>query len=102
MYDTVLYIDFPVDKNVSLSTLEKILSNVNKKLIKSKNIKGDIKLLGIEKLNVNNYIFKIEIDCKPDSHFQINRDFFGYLKEEYDKNNIKVPGEYLEIKQEKL
>ncbi len=98
MYDTILYIEFPVSKDVPISLLEKILKEVNKKMIKLKDIRNDIKLLGIEKLNANNYIYKIEIDCKAESHFQINRNFFGYLKEEYDKNNINVPGEYFEIK----
>ncbi len=101
MFDTVLYIDFPVSKDVSLKTLEKIINNINKKMITSKDVTDDIKMLGIEKLNANNYIFKIEIDCKPDSHFQVNRDFFGYLKEEYDKNKITVPGEYFEISNNK-
>ena len=96
MYDTILYLDIPVSKSVAIDTWEKILNNVNKEMLKLKDVK-DIKLLGIEKLNANNYIYKVEIDCKPESHFQISRDFFGYLKKEYDKNDIKVPGEYLEI-----
>ena len=96
MYDTILYLDIPVNKDVSISTLEKMLNNVSKEMFKLKDVKG-LKLLGVEKLNANNYIYKVEIDCKPESHFQINREFFGYLKKEYDKNNIKVPGEYFEI-----
>ncbi len=96
MYDTILYLEIPVNKDVSINNLEKILNNVSKEMLKLKDVK-DLKLLGIETLNANNYIYKVEIDCKPESHFQINRDFFGYLKREYDKNNIKVPGEYFEI-----
>ncbi len=101
MYDTILYLEFPVSKDLALTDLEKMLHNVNKKIIKLSDVTDDIKLLGIEKLNANNYIYKVEIDCKPDSHFQINREFFKYLKEEYDKNNINVPGEYLEVNYQK-
>ncbi len=97
MYDTILYLEFPVNKNVSLELLEQILKNVNKEIRKMPEVHEDIKLLGIEMLNSNNYIYKVEIDCKADSHFQIKRAFMGYLKKEYDKNNIDVPGEYIEI-----
>lgn len=101
MYNTILYLEFPVSKKVSIDELEKMIKNVNEKIIKMKEVNDDIKCLGIEKLNSNNYIYKVQIDCKPDNHFTVNRAFMGYLKEEYDKNNIDVPSEYLEVKNSK-
>ncbi len=101
MYDTILYVEFPVSKSVSLDMLETIINNVNKKLVKMKEVVDDIHMLGVEKLNHNNYIYKVSIDCKPDSHFAVNRAFMKYLKEEYDKNNIEVPSEFLEVKNTK-
>ncbi len=97
MYDTILYIEFPVSKDVSVAKLMEIIENVNKKIIKLDEVEEEIKALGIEKLNANNYIYKVQINCKPDSHFNVNRKFMEYLKEEYDNNNINVPAEYLEI-----
>ncbi len=101
MYDTYLYLDFLVSKDVSLSKLEELLNNVNKKLVKLKEVNKDIELLGIEKLNGNSYVYKVLIDCIPDGHFVVNRKFMGYLKEEFDKNNIKVPGDYIEVNNRK-
>ncbi len=101
MYNTVLFIEFPVSKSVSLEELEKMLKNVNKKIIDMKEVRNDIGLLGIETLNANNYIYKVQIDCKPDNHFAVKRAFMKYLKEEYDNNNINVPSEYLEVKTSK-
>ena len=42
-------------------------------------------------------MYKVLIECKPDNHFSVNRAFMGYLKEEFDKENIPTPGNYLEI-----
>ena len=97
MFDTKLVIDIPVYKEVSISKLESILKVVSKKITKLKEVKSDMVLLGIEKLNANNYIYKLEIDCLSNNHFGVNREFMRLLKEEYDKNGIEVPGEYLEI-----
>ena len=97
MYDTILFLEIPVSKKVSLLTLEEILNNVAKKVEKMSEVKGNILLLGIEKLNSNNYIYKVQINCKADHHFSVNREFMKCLKEEYDKNNIEVPADYLEI-----
>ena len=63
-----------------------------------KEIRGDIVLLGLENLKSNQYIYKVEIDCEANNQFSVNRAFMKKLKEEYEKNNISVPGNYLEIK----
>ena len=98
MFNTNLYLEFPVIKSVSLSDLEKMLKNVNKKLKKLKEVTNDIDLLGIEKLNANNYVYKVMIECKAEQHYSVSRKFMEYLKEEFDNNNIEVPSEYLEVK----
>ncbi len=101
MYNTNLYLELPIAKNISLATIEKILKNINQKMVKLKEVKRDIDLLGIESINANHYIYKIMIECSAESQFSINRKFMQYLKEEYDKNKIKVPAEYFEIKNSK-
>ena len=97
MYNTNLYVEFPVSKNLSLEKLEKILSKINEKLQLLPEVEKDMELLGIEKLNGNSYMYKVLIECKPDNHFSVNRAFMKYLKEEFDKEGINTPGDYLEI-----
>ncbi len=98
MFDTILYLEIPVSKNISLEQLETILKNVNKRIEKLSDVTDKVLLLGIETLNSNNYVYKVQINCKPDSHFGIKREYMKYLKEEYDLNKVEVPAEYLEIK----
>jgi small conductance mechanosensitive channel len=99
MYDTKLIIEIPVNKDVPLSKLESMLKNVSKKIEKLKEVKSEVVLLGIEKLNPNNYVYKVEMDCMPNNHYGVNREFMKLLKNEYEDNNIEVPGNFLEIKE---
>lgn len=101
MYDTKLCLDIPVIKSVTLEKFENILNNINKKIINMKEVKGDIILLGIEELNTNNYVYKIEIECCANNQYSVNREFMKLLKEEYEKNGIDAPSEYLTIKNDK-
>lgn len=101
MYDTKLCLDIPVIKSVSIEKFEDILNNINEKIVNMKEVKSDIGLLGIEELNANNYVYKIEIECSANNQYSVNREFMKLLKEEYEKNGIDVPSEYLTIKNDK-
>ena len=101
MYNNLLYIEFPVSKEVSLKTLESILHKVNKKMQNIKEVTKDMELLGIESMDGNKYYYKVLIECAPESQFNINRKFMEYLKEGYESVGISVPGDYLEIKNRK-
>lgn len=98
MYDTKLILELPVHKDLSINKLEELLHNVASKINKMKEVRSDLQFLGVEKLNSNNYIYKVEIDCEPNNHYGVNREFMKLLKTEYEKNNIDVPSEYLEVK----
>lgn len=100
MYDTKLIIDIPVIKSVTLETLEEILNNINDKIKLLDEVKGDIVLLGIDKLNANNYVYKIEINCVSNNQYSVNRKFMKLLKEEYENNGIDVPADYLIVKED--
>ncbi len=101
MYNTKLILELPISKDVSISSLESMLKVVGKKIREMNEVQDEVHFLGVEKLNANNYIYKVEIDCLPNNHYGVNRAFMKYLKEEYEKNNINVPSEYLEIKSTK-
>lgn len=97
MYDTLLILELPIPSTVSVSQIEDIINKIAPKIENMKEVKGKINLLGIEKLNSNNYIYKVEVNCKANNHFSVNRAFMKYLKEEYAKENIQVPSDRLEV-----
>ena len=97
MYDTNHYITIPVDKKVPLNKIEEMLNNVAKKIKKMDEVKGEVNLLGIDNLEGNKYSYILYIECYKNKHYAVNREFMKLLKEEYDKNKIKVPGNFIEI-----
>lgn len=97
MFNTKLILDLPISKKLSISDLENLLNNVSNRIKKLKEV-NEVVLLGVEKLNSNNYIYKIEIDCLANNQYSVNRKFMAYLKEEYENNKIEVPSELLEVK----
>jgi len=97
MFNTKLILDLPINKKLSIDKLEDILNSVSEKIKELKEV-NDITLLGVEKLNSNNYIYKIEIDCLANNQYSVNRKFMALLKEEYENNKIDIPSELLELK----
>lgn len=91
MYNSKLLLELPVSSNVSLKDIEKIFSKVINKIKDMKEVKGEITLQGIEKLNSRSYIYKIEIDCVSNKQEIVNREFMKLLKDEYEKNGIVIP-----------
>lgn len=98
MYDSRLILELPVSENLTIDKLESILNRVALKIEKMKEVRGKVSLLGIEKINSNGYLYKVEVNCQANNHYQVNREFMKLLKEEYDEEKIKVPSEIIEIK----
>lgn len=98
MYPNVMFLELPMTNDISLEKLKNIISAVNKKMKEHKEVKKDIELLGIESIDTNKYIYKVMIEVTSESQFKMNRIFMEYLKEEYEKLNINLPPEIVEIK----
>ena len=99
MCNTNIYLDLKINKEISINEIENILNKISEKLVKRKDVKKDIFLLGVELINTNNYIYKILIECDAEHQYEVKREFMKYLKEEYDKIGIDVPSDIIEIKE---
>lgn len=93
---SLVLIDLGLSYNEDIEKIEKILNNLFKN-IKNPNIIGDIKLLGIEKLDSSSVIFRIETEVKPMKQYETKRELLKQIKLELDKNNIEIPYEQLVI-----
>ncbi len=92
-----LVIDLPVSYNTDINTLEKTIKKINTKVIKMDNVLEDIKLLGIEEFASSQINYRISVLCKPYTHFQVKRDIFKLIKEEFDKVGIEIPYSQIDI-----
>lgn len=98
MNDSRLVLKFAVSNEISPSKIDKIISKIDKELIELKEVKNNIEIKGVEEYNVENYIYRVEIVCFPYSYFSVRRKFNELLKYEFEKNNIPVLPENIEIK----
>ena len=93
---SLVLIDLGLSYNEDIDKIEKILSNLFKK-INNPNITREIRLLGIEKLDSSSVVFRIEAEVKPMKQYETKREILKQIKIELDKNNIEIPYEQLVI-----
>lgn len=91
-----------VDVNVAyeedIEKVEKVLTKLCKDISKKvDNIKGEVTLLGIEKLADSSVVFRIAAEVLPLTQYQVKRDINKYVKIEFDKNNITIPYQQLVV-----
>lgn len=95
--DSNLLIDISVGYDTDLNNLEKVLSDIGNKVKEFQGVKGEMQLLGLDKLDSSSLIYKISIKCDFSSKFAIKRKILRLVKEELDKNNIEIPYNKLEV-----
>ncbi len=74
--------------------LNEICKRITKKL---KNIKGEVKVLGINELGESSVVYRIVVETVPLKQFETERNIRRYLKEELDKENINIPFPQVEV-----
>lgn len=97
MNETNLVIDVGVDYKTNLETLEKVLNGIKDKIRKLDNVVGDMDILGLDKLDNSAIIYRILIPCDPNYFAGIKRKVLKIIKIEFDKNNIIIPYNKLDI-----
>lgn len=77
--------------------VEKVLKGVIEKAIEEKIILADSEYLGINELSSSSVKYLIKIHCMQDERYKIKREILGRVKIAYEKNNIKIPYEQIEV-----
>jgi len=75
----------------------KVLETVLKKAIEEKIVLSDSKYLGINELSSSSVKYMLDIHCNQNSKYAVKRAMLGRIKEAYNKNNIKIPYQQLEV-----
>lgn len=92
----VLDIGIPYESNLDKveKVLNKICTNMQNEL---PNLKGDVTLLGIEKLDSSSIIYRVTVEVKNGEQYTVQRIMRKTIKEELDKNGINIPYNQLVI-----
>lgn len=95
--NTNLVITLEVAYDTDIEKLEKLLNDLGEEVNKIENVIGNYKLLGINEFSSSSVKYLVCVECKANCQFQIKRDYFKLVKKCFDKNNIKVPSNRLDV-----
>ena len=91
-------VEIPVAYESDLDKVEKVLTDLFKKLNKSiKELKGDIEIWGVEELGDSAVVYKIAAQTQVLEQFSVQRQIRKAVKVEFDKENIKIPYNQIEV-----
>jgi len=96
-HNTVVVINLDVAYDTDIDKLEKVLKNLEDDVKKLANVVGEYKLLGINEFSSSSIKYVVSIECKAESHYQIKRDYFKLVKNAFNKNNIEIPYNKLDV-----
>lgn len=94
---TDIYIEVPTAYEEDHAKVEKALNKVIEKAIKTTDADSKSKYLGITELADSSIKYLIDIHCPQDKQWQTKRDVLKLIKEQYEKENIKIPYNQIEV-----
>lgn len=91
-----LDIDIPVSYDEKVERVEKVISKISEDVKKIKTV-SNCEYKGLNEFNESNIIYKLRVYCKADSKVQTKRDCYRIVKLIFDKENITIPFNQIDI-----
>jgi len=95
--NTNLVMNLDVAYDTDIDKLEKVLKDLEEEVLKMENVTGKYNLLGINEFSSSSIKYLVSIECKANCQYQIKRDYFKLVKKAFDKNNIEIPYNKLDV-----
>ena len=102
MNNTTLYINLDVAYDTDIDKLEKVLKDITEKVLKIKNVTNKYELLGINEFSSSSIKYLVSIECKANTQYQVKRDYYKLIREEFNKNNIEIPYNKMDVNVRKV
>lgn len=97
---TNLVMHIPISYETKIEEIETILTNLIPEIKKNKNV-YEVTLLGLDSFEDSCMKYAIVIECVEMSHFGVKREVLKLIKNTFDKKNIVIPYNKLDIHIEK-
>ena len=94
---TVLFITLDVAYDTNVDKLEKVLNSLTDDVLKIENVLGNYKLLGINEFSSSSIKYQVCMDCKPEKHYQIKKEYLKLINDAFNKNKIEIPYNKMDI-----
>lgn len=92
-----LYLDIPTAYEEKTLKVEKVLTEVVKQAIEDKVALPDSAYLGVNGFESSQVNYLIYILCNQDDRYKVKREILKRVKDAYEKKNIKIPYEQIEV-----
>ena len=92
----VLYIKIPSSYEVKRKNVEKVITKLQEEIKTLKNV-YKTEYLGIAELLDSSIEYTIKVECRAATQWQLQRDIYGLVKDEYDLNKLDIPYQKIEI-----
>ena len=90
--NSLAIVDFQVPYEVDNEKVEKIIRNKCEELTnKLPNLKGEVKLLGVNKLDSSGVEYRVTVETLSMKHFETQREIMKQIKVELEKHGISIP-----------
>lgn len=92
-----LYLEIDTAYEEKENKVEKVLMKVLDDAIVEKLILPDSEYLGVNDLSASSVKYLVKINCNQNKRYEIRREMLKRIKLAYDKNNIKIPYNQIEV-----
>ena len=93
-------IKVPVSYDIKMEKLEETFNSI-KTIIEEDDNVYSMELLGIDEFGSSSINYAIMLECVPLTHYGIKRKVLGLIKSNFDKNNIVIPYNKIDVHIEK-
>lgn len=91
-------VDVGVSYSSDLKKVDKVLNNLCKKLTKNYELlDGEVAVFGVKKLADSSVVYRVTALAKNNEHYRVQSDLMRDIKLDFDKNNINIPFNVVEV-----
>lgn len=96
--NSLAIVEVAVSYEEDLLKVEKVLLDLSNELSnKLTKLKGEVELLGVERLADSGVVFRLSVETSAMEHFRIQREIKKAIKLKFDKEKIKIPYPQVEV-----
>lgn len=96
--NSVAIVDVSTAYEENTDNVEKVLNQLVEELNgKIEDAKGDIQILGIQNLSESSVVYRLMVEVAPTKHYATERFLRKAIKDRFDKENIKIPYNQIEV-----
>lgn len=92
-----IVIDIPTAYEIKTEKVEKTIDKILEEIKKIAVIKKEPKYLGISSLDESSVNYTISVLCPQEKQWEIKREVLKIIKNQYDKDKIKIPYKQVEV-----